>query len=92
MSHIFTTFASIPEDAVTDDSDTESCHLEDIREKFGIIEEHVNTSRSTWGRLKARGWKILDEPTSSTCAKVLTCISILSGVNVYLVILTSDVL
>ena len=51
------------------DTDTESC-LEDIREKFGIIEEHIMEEKSWWRRNKPRLWKLLDEPKSSKYAKV----------------------
>lgn len=57
-------------DAPSNDSDTESNHLDDIREKFGIIEEAIEENKSTWTRLKPKVWKILDDPTSSVWAKV----------------------
>ncbi|XP_052759999.1 potassium voltage-gated channel protein Shaw-like isoform X3 [Mya arenaria] len=58
-------------DVASNESDTESCHLEDIREKFGIIEEHVAEQRTCWGRLKPRAWRLLNEPTSSKYAKII---------------------
>lgn len=57
-------------DVHSNDSDSELSHLEDIREKFGIIEEHIQENKSFWTRLKPQIWKILDEPTSSLPAKV----------------------
>ncbi|XP_060555933.1 potassium voltage-gated channel protein Shaw-like isoform X3 [Ruditapes philippinarum] len=62
-------------DVMSNESDTESCHLEDIREKFGIIEEHSLESKSFWARFKPKIWKILDEPTSSTSAKIFAFVS-----------------
>ncbi|XP_045177141.1 potassium voltage-gated channel protein Shaw-like isoform X6 [Mercenaria mercenaria] len=62
-------------DVHSNESDTESCHLEDIREKFGIIEEHSPESKSFWTRFKPQMWKLLDEPTSSVPAKIFAFVS-----------------
>lgn len=52
------------------ESDTESSHLDDIREKFGIIEEAISEHKSSWSKLKPRVWKVLNDPSSSVYAKV----------------------
>ena len=68
-------------------SDDESCRsqeLEDIAEKFGIIEEHVAEKRSFWERYQPRIWRLLDEPKSSRAAKVIgntTECHVLSKIN-----------
>lgn len=60
-------------------SDDESCRsqeLEDIAEKFGIIEEHVTEKRSFWERYQPKIWRLLDEPKSSRAAKVFAFITL----------------
>ena len=70
FSYIHSFLLLFSDDHNSDDESCRSQELEDIAEKFGIIEEHVAEKRSFWERYQPRIWRLLDEPKSSRAAKV----------------------
>jgi potassium voltage-gated channel Shaw-related subfamily C protein len=50
--------------------DTDKPNEEEIFRKFGMEEDFQNGTLSWWQRMKPKLWSLMDEPYSSSAAKV----------------------